>query len=163
MREERIEDWRYFCLDYARKSWRAIMNSSVHRGDDYDGGGGGRLARGHTSWELMTCIPREFSLFKSVLCAHIHTHIQQQDREEDEMPLYSLGSLTLLKKTKWKRTYCITPSTVSYKIICTKLAQRFYSFFSWYTDLSSEAAANFLSKWDFLGQFSTQCSVKWPN
>ena len=134
---------------------RAIMNSSVHRGDDY-GGGGGRLARGHTSWELMTCIPREFSLFKSVLCAHIHTHTaaQDRDREEDEMPLYSLGSLTLLKKTKWKRTYCITPSTVSYKIICTKVDHRFYSFLSWYTDLYPEAAANFLRKWDFLPQFS---------
>lgn len=80
MREERIEDWRDFCLDYARKSWRAIMNSSVHRGDDYDGGGG-RLARGHTSWELMTCIPREFSLFKSVLCAHkIHTYRETEKK-----------------------------------------------------------------------------------
>ena len=143
---------------------RAIMNSSVHRGDDY-GGGGGRLARGHTSWELMTCIPREFSLFKSVLCAHIHTHTaaQDRDREEDEMPLYSLGSLTLLKKTKWKNSYCITPSAVSYKIICTSFQTRFHSFFNWFILVLSVAYANFLSKWDFSGQFSIQFNFKWPN
>ena len=61
----------------------------------------------------MTCIPREFSLFKSVLCAHIHTHIQQQDREEDEMPLYSLGSLT--REKEMEEALLHYTSTVSYK------------------------------------------------
>ena len=48
MKENSLQ--RDFCLDYAarKRASRAIMNSSVHRGDDY-GGGGGRLARGHTS------------------------------------------------------------------------------------------------------------------